>query len=156
MENAHDSSEFPAARDVPRFRPLAIVVGWLADTAFSFITGIVTGISAAVLLIRQGTPPDQVQDHLNNNLTWLLGLSVLGCCGTILGGYVAAWMGKAFPLRHGFAVGMLSILSSLLILVLSPRTQPLWFSVAGLALTVPAGLLGGYLWAVRAPRKVVP
>ena len=147
MENPYSPPQTPSEPipEVPRFRPLAVVVGWLTDISFSCVTGLVVGIVAAVPLIMQGTPPERLQAELNN-MTWVHGVGVLlGCCGTVLGGFVAAWIGKDFPLRHAFAVAMVSLLTALALIVPFPHMQPLWVSVTGLALVVPAGLLGGYL-----------
>ena len=120
---------------------------------FSAVTGVVAGVIGAVLLVMQGIPPERLQAELNN-MTWIHATAiVLGCCGTMLGGYVAAWMGKAFPLRHGFAVGIASLLTGLVPITLFPEMQPMWVSVAAVALVLPAGLLGGVLRASRDQRR---
>ena len=158
MENPYASPEIPADSkfEAPRLRLLAIFVGWISDIVFSMVTGIVLGIIVGILLAQQGIPLDQLQTEIANT-TWVLAAGVLvGCCGTVLGGYVGAWMGKVWPIRHGFAVAMMSVLSGVVAIAFFPSSQPLWVSVVACTLAVPAGLLGGYLRAVQTANKTAP
>ena len=157
MENPYTSPEHQAelVPEAPRFRPLAIVIGSLADITFTLVTNGVLGVIVGVLLIRQGVRVDRLEAELNN-MMWVHGAGVLlGCCGTFLGGYVAASISKSFPLRHAFAVAVLSVLIGLVQIVLLPEMQPLWVGVASLTLAVPAALLGGYLRATRVRKSVL-
>jgi len=137
------------APELPRFRPLAVLVGWLADVGASVVGGVVVGMIAAGILIRQGLPPDRLQAELLS-MDWVKWMGLLvGTCGTIFGGYVGAWMGKDFPLRHALAVGILGLLTGLGAMLVLPHAQPTWIDLVGVVIGVPAALLGGYMRAAR-------
>jgi len=109
-------------------------------------------MSIGVMFILQGVPPNDLQKLLTE-LHWVRWFELaLGFFGTMLGGYVAARMGKTLPLRHGFAVAVASVVTSALALVMFPSIQPMWASVIALSIAVPAGLLGGYICAARKRR----
>ena len=138
--------------EAPRFRPLAVFIGWLADVGFTMVTSIGLGVVAGVWLIVQGIPPEQLQSAMNN-IPWVHGVGLLfGACGTLLGAYIAAWMGRTMPLAHATAVGIVSLLTGLVPLLLLPEMQPVWVGIAGTLAVIPAALFGGWLRARRAAR----
>ncbi len=129
----------------PTWRGRAILVGWLVDMAFSFSVSIVLGIVIGVTLVAQGVDPNQLQDALEGMVGVHLAGQAIGFLGTLLGAYCAARMGKTRPLFHALGVGVASFLTALVILPCFPEAQPLWASIIGMLLVLPAALLGGYL-----------
>jgi hypothetical protein len=119
---------------------------------FTGVGSVGLGIVGGALLVGQGIPMDRLEAELNS-LTWfwVLGL-LLGFCGSVFGGYVAAWMGRDFPLRHAIAAGSVSLLFGMVPSFFWENMGPMWATVAGLALTLPAALLGGYLRGPRSKR----
>lgn len=69
-----------------------------------------------------------------------LGL-ILGTASTVLGGYLAARLARAMPYFNALAFGVLSIFIS----IIGSGGLPVWFKVVGLALSLPAALLGGHI-----------
>lgn len=135
------------------FRPLAIFVGWLADTVFSLATSLIFGIVVGAVFVAQGIRPENLQKMVEE-ADWIqLCGQAIGFVGTLLGSYIAAWMGKARPLLHAFGVGVASILTGLVGVALFPAAQPVWATVLGMLLALPAALLGGYLRSATATSK---
>lgn len=133
-----------------RFRFLAVLAGWVTDVACTVGGTLVLGLVVGMALGARGIPAERV-DAILDCAPWFDALGQLvGSMSTCLGGYVAARMAKGFPLRHAFAVGMASLLTGLVPTVLVPDAQPLWTSVAGLVVAIPAALLGGAMSAARA------
>ena len=134
-----------AADDTPRIRPFAVFVGWIADIGISLGFSIVLGVVGAALLIADRVPPGEMEQRLME-MSWLHGLGVLGSgCGSLGGGYIAAWIGRTRALAHGVAVGVVSLITGLVPILAFPDMQPLWVTVFAAVLTVPAAALGGYL-----------
>ena len=130
-------------------RPVAILVGWLVDVGFTFAVSMVLGVVAAIILVSQRVPPDQFVNHMQE-MHWINVVGILGgLCGTMSGGFVAAWMGGSRPIGHGVAVGVVSLITSAIPMAFFPDMQPLWVTVAAAIFTVPAAMLGGYLRGSR-------
>lgn len=154
--NPYASSTLAAdAKDkqTPGFRPLAVLVGFLADIGFSLVVGTVVGMAAAIVVLDKGIGPERLQEEIQK-LQWvqIIGL-ILGMCGTAFGGFIGAWMGRVRPLMHAFAVGVLSMMFGVVAVLLLPDAQPTWVSITGFAFTLPAALLGGLLRAAIAPAR---
>ena len=127
----------------PRFRPLAVFVGWLVDEAVSIAGGIAIGILYVIIGIAGGARPEHIQAMIAASEPVQLAGLALGVASTALGGYVAAWMGRVFPLRHAFALGIVSLCSGLIWRALFPKSMSLGHGLVCVVITVPAALLGG-------------
>ncbi len=148
----------PSDQDRPRFRILAVIVGWLVDVISSNVAGLALGIVLGVVLIAQGVGPERLQQVLSDSAGLQVAGLVIGFCGTILGGYVAAWMAKHWEMRHALAMGLLSLATavatvSLLSFSPIPMSQPTWSNAIVFTGTVPAACLGGWLRRTVARRK---
>lgn len=91
-----------------------------------------------------------MQEALSTSPAVLIGSWLVGAFGSILGGFVAAWLAKNRELVHAFSTGALSLtfgIVSILLLSLAPIpvSQPRWVTIIGPALTIPAAVLGGWL-----------
>ena len=142
----------PNAATSPRFRLLAVFVGWIVDIGLSSVFGIAFGILYAILTLASGTKTEELQKTLQDSVAVNIAGFVIGTLSTGLGGYVAAWMGKVFPLRHAFAMGMLSLSTGLAYWAISPSSMSLGHGIAALAVVLPAALLGGYVQASRSKK----
>ena len=136
----------------PRFSFLAVIVGWLVDVVSTMVAGLLFGMVLGVFLVVQGTPVQRIQQVLSDSTAFVLASLLIGTCGSILGGYVAAWIARQRELRHALATGIASLtygFAMLLLQSLSPiplfQPQPLWISIIAFALTVPAATCGGWL-----------
>lgn len=119
-----------------------VLLGCLADWAFTLGTGMATGIAAAVISIIRNGPPDNPEAVSENIMTsGLHGLAlVMAFSGTILGGFVAGRISTCYELRNASLMGLLSLLTALPFM-----NGPLSYDVLGYGLTIPCAILGGYL-----------
>ena len=70
---------------------------------------------------------------------------VLGCLGTLMGGFYAGYKAKALEMKHGALVGLTSILVGLAMHSGDSENQfPEWFMALSFAAAMPAGALGGF------------
>lgn len=147
----HDSGiSTPFEHEHPRFRILAVFVGWFVDVVSSNVGGVVLGIVWGIFQIAQGANWAQFQQSLSSSTGLFVGGLLIGVCGSVLGGFVAAWMAKHRELQHALATGVLSLLTGIAMMSLNsfspiPISQPAWISVLAFAVTVPAALFGGWL-----------
>jgi len=119
----------------------AILLAILAVFGIDFITG-------AVLFAVFGGPigngsEEQVKlatAALVNNPGYLRSALILGTASTVVGGFLVARIARQIPYFNALAYGLLSTVLS----VLLTGDLPLSFRVVGIALTVPAALLGAY------------
>jgi hypothetical protein len=122
------------------------IKGQLIAFAVTLALDLVSGIGLMVALggpvLSDAMTPDETSETIiafTLSMPYLLGSLVLGTLTTVLGGYIAARFGKTAPFLNS---GIFGVLGALLGLALSAGT-PLWFTVAGVALIIPAALLGG-------------
>jgi hypothetical protein len=69
--------------------------------------------------------------------------------GSLVGGCVAAWIGRRAPVRHTLALGALLTLGGIANNLIFP--PPLWFWIVGLVVLIPASYIGARL----APRPIL-
>jgi hypothetical protein len=65
----------------------------------------------------------------------------LGTATTILGGYVCARIAKVFPYYNGLAIGLVGLAFTLLV----AGEAPVWYTVLGVLMAVPASIYGAHL-----------
>lgn len=75
---------------------------------------------------------------------------ILGTASTVLGGYLAARLARTMPYFNALAFGVLGLLIS----AIGAGDVPTWFKLFGLALTLPAALIGGHLAKLRMSRPI--
>ena len=63
--------------------------------------------------------------------------------GSLVGGFVAGWIGSSAPVRHALILGGLLTLAGVANNLALP--PPMWFWVAGLVVMLPASYAGGRL-----------
>ena len=117
----------------------------------AIILGIITDISATfffimvfVPLVGNGASVEAV-DELITNTGPLFFFFIGGSLCTVLGGFVAATIGSLAPYKNSVFVGAFGLILG----VLSAGSSPLWLTLSGFIITVPAALLGGYLAILR-------
>lgn len=119
----------------------AIAAGWLTDLGlsllfFMMLAGIVGG---------EGASPEDVARRMNGSVELMLSTLLVGLAFTGIGGYVAATIAKQRQVQHALAVGLLSLGLGISGLAAGGTDgQPLWLSLAGIALTLPFAAFGGY------------
>ena len=75
-----------------------------------------------------------------NFLLWSL---FIGTFSTVIGGFIAAKIGKLAPYKNAAVIGVLGVVIGV---ILGGET-PLWFDVTAFLTVIPAALLGGYFVA---------
>jgi len=61
-----------------------------------------------------------------------------------LGGYMTALLAGRAEMKHALGLAALSVVASILEVQYYPTTQPLWYSIALMFLSIPSALAGGY------------
>lgn len=122
----------------------AIVLASLAVFGVDIVSGAMLIAAFHGPLSSAGLTDEQLRsalDAMNQDSAYLTAALILGTASTVLGGYIAARLARGVPYFNALAFGVLGVVLG----VLTTRDLPLWFKVTGLALTVPAALLGGHL-----------
>jgi hypothetical protein len=73
------------------------------------------------------------------------------------GGYVTAWLASGSKVRHAVIMGVIQMALTAMAMIEFRHKAPVWFWIAGIAVTVPAAWCGAILrvtWA-RRPAKCV-
>ncbi len=125
----------------------ALVAGVSADWLGTLLT-------APLLGVAFGVGPETADGRIQELLAapeFILSATLHGSFFTALGGYIAARLATADPLRHAVIVGLLSLVLAIL-LATSPVEGPepaWWVDALGYLLVVPAAATGGWLGAWR-------
>lgn len=129
----------------------AVCAGFLADILTSqmlmFVLTLVLGAKMFGAAPQTASPQRMTQmlGQLQSSVSFLLPATALGLLGSIIGGYVAAALSEREDAWKNAAIaGSISLLTSVLA-VLEPSKVPLWISGLGLALSLPATMLGAFL-----------
>ncbi len=61
-----------------------------------------------------------------------------------LGGYTTALLAGRSEMKHALGLATLSVVASILEVQYYPTTQPLWYSIGLMFLSIPSALVGGY------------
>jgi hypothetical protein len=132
----------------PRFRVWAVVVGMLVDIVATFVVVFGMGVVFAATHMAPGLTSERLQRMWLESTSNQIAAYAAGLLCTVLGGYIAARMGKGLPLRHALAVGIIGVLWGVLGWAVAPESSPSTLITATtLVVTVPAALLGGWLRA---------
>ena len=118
----------------------AIAAGWLTDLGLSLLFFAVL----AAIVGGEGSSPEDVARRMNGSVELLVSSLVVGLAFTGIGGYVAATLAKQQHVRHGIAVGLLSLGLGVSSLLGGGADQQAWITALGLMFTVPFAAFGGY------------
>lgn len=121
----------------------AIVLATLAVFGIDFITGIVLFSVFTTEQIANASD-EQVRAAalaLTKDASYLRAALVLGTASTVVGGFLVARIARTLPYFNALAYGVIGMVLG----TLTTNELPTWFRVIGIALTVPASLLGAYL-----------
>ena len=78
-------------------------------------------------------------------------IQTLGCM--VAAGYVCAWIAPRAKTKHAVVMGVIQLLLTIYAMVALPSYGPLWISVVGVILLVPAAWLGGW-WCEGGRKKL--
>ncbi len=150
-ENPYESSivRSTSDEDQPRIRISAVLLGLLADIGSTMMAGIVLVIVAAVSMGVQGGDPEAFAEELEAMPLVNYGGFFLGCLGTVLGGYVAALLGKVWPFKHALLMGIGSLLLGVGMTLAFNMDLTSIKSLASMAIVIPMALLGGYIYTLQ-------
>lgn len=151
--SARDAEPPVAAPQRHGFSWLAALGGFAVDIVATLFGGCIIGVVVALALLAMGAGPGELEAGLSQMLIVYVVGSIYGLLCTVLGGYVAAWIAGFAPIRHALGAGLLSLLSGIATSFLPISSDPLWLSLAGLVLILPAAALGGKLCGSEASRR---
>jgi hypothetical protein len=132
----------------------ALVAGVSADWLGTLLTAGLLGVAFGV---GPDTPDSRIQELLAAP-EFIISATVHGTFFTALGGYVAARLAPADPLRHAVIVGLLSLVLAILMATSSGEGPEAawWVDLVGYLLVVPAAAVGGWLGARRQHGSHIP
>ena len=126
-------------------RPKAVLFGIVADIGATFIAMMLItnfiGMQLGSENLSQAELMQLIEEALQQPPYLLVG-GILGLLATALGGYVAARTAEVAPLLNAACVGLFDVVLGIFLI----GGSPLWFSVIGLLLTLPAAIAGGVLF----------
>jgi hypothetical protein len=131
----------PDNQGVQPMQVVAVVAGWATDIVSTQVFGVALGLLLGLIAALNSDVLDI--EALAESTGFLLFLLPCGLAFTVLGGGIAGVVARRDPVWHALAAGILSLLTSILML-LGGHEQPFWFTVTGIVLTLPAALLGGF------------
>ena len=151
---------------LPSIEPEGLLKGmrWRAVLFGVVVDIVLTGVAAAILILWvAGSDAFSLDEEvaaqaLAAALTspqYLLSSLVAGLLATLIGGYAGARRAGIFHVRHGGWIAVFSTVFGFSLYLLpgasSEPTPPFWYDAVGIALVLPAGLLGGLVAARRDP-----
>jgi hypothetical protein len=111
------------------------------------VIAVVAGLAifGAALFAMEGVTGPVMDFTTRGQGLWLAWEAV----GMIAGGYVSARLAPRAPAAHAIAVGAIEALmtAAAMVVMHDGRSLPRWFWIAGIALMMPAGWLGGAIGA---------
>ena len=127
-------------------RPAAVALGSAVSIGGSLVTGFILGTVYAAVLIGQGVPQEQLNARLSGNTSYYVIALPIGLAFTTLGGFLAARRASSHEIPNAIATGVVCVVFGILLYTLSSSSVadvPMWYTVAGFALTLPFAWLGG-------------
>jgi len=127
-----------------RFDPKAIFIAML----LSLLLGLIGSnflVAAFSSELDSSMGPEQVTAILLQHTDFLLVSLFLDAITTVIGGYVAARLARAYPYFNALAIGLLGIALGIVLEVLFDSDVPGWADTIAYIVCVPAALFGGTL-----------
>lgn len=126
----------------------AVILASLAVFGVDIVTGSVLSSLFGGPTFGSGMSDDQVRRALQvlfQDTRYLTLALFFGTASTVLGGYLAARLGRAVPYFNALAFGVLGLTVDML----TAGDIPTWCKIVGFGLTLPAALLGGHIAKLR-------
>jgi hypothetical protein len=138
-------------------RPPAILLGVAVDNLATLLLWplLLSAFAGQGSAGAEALDPEAI-DALSQSLAFLLASLGVGLACTAAGAFVGARRAGCHFLRHGVWIGVCAALIGLACYPAAEASRPLpplWFDLAGYALLLPAGALGGALAAATAARR---
>lgn len=125
-----------------------VLIGGIVDVGSTMLLGLSTAIYAAFVVNFAKTPKNQIHSAvsavMHRPMIFLIGILIGSAC-SVLGGYVAARLGKHDELLNGSLSSCLCIGSGIWAIATHQASGPIWQLTLGLVASPILGLLGGYL-----------
>jgi hypothetical protein len=132
---------FAAIREL---RPWAVLIGSLVDNLGTTLWGLAYFAMRGVP-VASDTPPAELQqgiDTIMQSTGDAAALLAIGMGFVVIGAYAGGRLGKNAPMLNGMAVSVVSLIVTIINEFMATGTEPLWYSVIGYALVLPAGWAG--------------
>lgn len=140
----------PAAPADPTrgLRPFAVLTGSLIDH-FGTMLWVMAFLAWRGVPLGSAAPPEETKRAIEAMLHVPVDAAVLlfiGLAFVVIGAYAAGRLASNAPIVNGVAVSVISLVMATLDEIIAPAgPEPLWYSVLGFGLLIPAGLAGGRL-----------
>ena len=129
---------------------------WIRSV-LAILAGVITWMVLAFgtdVLMTQVFPDRFVYGEPVVHTPILLLLATYSLGYAIVAGAVTGRLARQRPVRHALALGIVQLVLAGTATYLQVNVAPVWYHVLVLSLTVPAHVLGGWLWARRAAGEV--
>ncbi|MET0535610.1 MAG: hypothetical protein ABW171_15445 [Steroidobacter sp.] len=126
----------------------AVLLASLAVFGVDIVTGFILINLFGGPALGSGLSDEQVRAALQvlfQDARYLTFALICGTASTVLGGYLAARLGRAVPYFNALAFGVIALTVS----TLTSGDPPIWFKILGYGFTLPAALLGGHIAKLR-------
>ena len=129
-------------------------------SAIAIFAGIVvlTVTSFAIEWVTEPVLERILPDAQSNGATWhhdvrKLIMFVYSTLCVASGGYATAWLARRHEVRHAVIMGVIQMALTAFAMIEFRDKAPVWFWIAGIAVTVPAAWCGGIFRVSRARRR---
>ena len=122
---------------------VAILIGFVVDITVSEVAGIQFALFLMIsLLASEGAGNVDARFHaLIESPPFVILNVLLGCFGTVTGGFMTGWISKDNRLKNSLIMGAVSGLFGLLFYA----KYSLWFNIVAPILTLGCAMAGGYI-----------
>ena len=127
----------------------AVALGLLADVGGTTVMSVLASFAYAAYLAANGSTPDQIGTAMGNlgpDSALGVGLSIVGCLFSVLGGFVCARIAKHSEYRLGLAMSAISLVLGALI---ANETTPAAIMAIYLMATVASIMAGIHLGVLK-------
>jgi hypothetical protein len=135
-------------RAQPGFSWLAVSVGAATGTGAPYLVGSVVYPLLQQWMTARGASLESIAGAMTQSAGFNLLSQGLSALGSVAAGYVAARLGRFFPLVHAVAAALVTMAAAgLLYLGVFPSPYPVWSQVLGFVTPIPCAVLGAWLLA---------
>ena len=118
----------------------------------ALVVSTIIGVAAMLGMAGSGLSPQTIAQQLRSQWDLRLLLALAELLMAVMAGYTAAITAGRRQFRHAAFAGAGTLVLNLLVLAACGSPLPFWLAAAGLALTMPCAMLGGYLASPAAER----
>jgi hypothetical protein len=131
---------------MPHISPKAVVIGSIIDLGGGILASALYSIVLSSVLLAQGVPEADMENRILTDPSYYIATLILGFGSLGTGTFVAARVARGAELTHAAIVAVVGGVIAIVFVLISDTTKwPSWYISVSFGLTLPIGLLGGYV-----------